>query len=95
MKKIINDKLYNTETAKLIAKSETTTDHSDFGYYCKEIYKKKTGEYFLYKYGFVYACGYTWEEKITPLTTERTKRILESMEEDGIDAYITEFGAEE
>ena len=28
MKRIINDKLYNTETAKLIAKSETTTDHS-------------------------------------------------------------------
>ena len=29
MKRIINGKLYNTETARLIAKSETTTDHSD------------------------------------------------------------------
>lgn len=47
MKKIINGKLYNTETARLIAKSETTTDHSDFGYYCKEVYKKRTGEYFF------------------------------------------------
>lgn len=91
MKRIINGKMYNTETAKLIAKSETTTDHSNFDYYCKEIYKKKTGEYFLCGYGF----AHSWENKITPLTTERTKRILESMEEDGIDAYITEFGVEE
>lgn len=93
MKRIINGKLYNTETTKLIAKGESTTDHSDFGYYCKQIHKKKTGEYFLYEYGFVYACGYTWEEKIIPLEVQQVKELLAEMDE--VDAYNNEFGVEE
>ena len=95
MKRIINGKLYNTETARLIAKSPQHPNYGDFNCFVREVFKKKTGEYFLHEEGFVYSLGYNWEDKITPLTTERTKQILESMEEDGIDAYITEFGVEE
>lgn len=93
MKRIINGKLYNTETARVIAKSETTTDHSDFGYYCKEIYKKRTGEYFLCQYGYVYTCG--WKTEIIPLKVQQTKALLETMGESGVIAYTNEFGVEE
>lgn len=45
MKKIINGRKYDTETATLICKGEYT---SNFGYEREELYKKKTGEFFLY-----------------------------------------------
>ena len=48
MKTIINGKMYNTDTAKLIE----TTSHlypSDFGWFRESLYQKKTGEFYTSK----------------------------------------------
>lgn len=91
MKRIINGKMYNTETAKLIKKYQTTTNHSDFNFRCEELYKKKTGEYFLYKYGFGVGAGYEWGEKIIIYSSQKAiKRWMEAYST--TDEYILEFG---
>ena len=47
MKKIINGKMYNTETAKCL--SEWCNGHyGDLTYVEETLYRKRTGEYFLY-----------------------------------------------
>ena len=51
MKKIINGKKYNTETATLIAKYWNGLSGSDFRNLTEELYIKKTGEYFLHGKG--------------------------------------------
>ena len=50
MKKIINRKRYDTETAKLIG-SYGYSNPSDFNYWSEDLYQKKTGEFFLYGEG--------------------------------------------
>lgn len=47
MKKIINNKLYNTETAKLIDQFDNGLTYRDFYYFAEELYQKKTGEFFI------------------------------------------------
>ena len=47
MKKIINGKMYNTETAKYCGGYEFS-NCGDFNYVCEELYQKKTGELYLY-----------------------------------------------
>ena len=51
MKKIINKRLYDTETATLIACYDDGLPWTDF--YCcyEELYQKKNGEYFIYGTG--------------------------------------------
>lgn len=51
MKKIINGKMYNTESAVELGTGESRLSVNDFGYYKEYLYKKKTGEYFLYGEG--------------------------------------------
>lgn len=46
-KKIINGKLYNTETATLIGEWDNGYHISDFKYCEEKLYRKRTGEYFL------------------------------------------------
>ena len=48
MRKIINKKMYNTNTAVEIASCSNDASTSDFDYYEETLYKKKTGEFFLY-----------------------------------------------
>ena len=76
MKKIINGKMYNTETAKEIGHWWNNYSCRDFNY-CREfLYRKKTGEYFLYGVGgsmskYSQLCGQNcWSggEGITPMT---------------------------
>lgn len=50
MKKIINGKRYDTDTAKLIG-SDGYSNPSDFDYWSEDLYQKKTGEFFLYGEG--------------------------------------------
>lgn len=50
MKKIINGKLYNTETATELA-NRSRCYPRDFNYISETLYRKKTGEYFLYGEG--------------------------------------------
>ena len=56
MKKIINGKKYDTETAGLICRHDNGRIGSDFYYYKECLYKKKTGEFFIYEEGGAASC---------------------------------------
>ncbi|MDD3145500.1 MAG: hypothetical protein PHV23_05305 [Candidatus Gracilibacteria bacterium] len=51
MKKIIEGKVYNTDTAKYIAHVGNGLSSSDFRYFEENLYKTKKGQYFLVKEG--------------------------------------------
>ena len=50
MKKIINGKRYDTDTATLIGSARYSSP-GDFEHWMEELYRKKTGEFFLYGKG--------------------------------------------
>ena len=50
MKRIINGRRYDTETAKLVG-SAGYSNSMDFHFWYEELYQKKTGEFFLYGEG--------------------------------------------
>lgn len=75
MKKIINNKVYNTETASLMGTWHNPYGVRDFNYCSEELYRKKNGEFFLHgegnalsKYAERYVDGMGYGEKIIPLT---------------------------
>lgn len=98
MKKIINGKVYDTETAKRVAVYYASCGRSDFHYYEEELYRKKTGEFFLYGEGnaaspYSRRCGQNeWcgGEKIVPLTFKEAQEWAEK-HLDG-DEYCAIFG---
>lgn len=51
MKKIINGKLYNTETAKEMASWSDGMSFRDFSHVEEVLYQKRTGEFFIYGQG--------------------------------------------
>lgn len=51
MKKIINGKKYDTETAKLLGQWTNFYPVNDFKHCKEELYQKKSGEFFLYGEG--------------------------------------------
>ena len=84
MKKIINNKLYNTESAKLVGEFQSTYAVNDFHYYEEELYLKKTGEFFLYgngnglsPYAERYIDGMGPGEKIIPLNEDQARQWAE------------------
>ena len=75
MKKIINGKKYDTETAKRLATYDNIgkgniASYTDFNYWCTSLYRKRTGEYFIYKQDKAWNDR---EEPITPATEEEAK----------------------
>ena len=82
MKKIINGKLYNTETARELG---LDNGGDGFAYWCERLYQKRTGEYFLYGEGgpmTKYAKGisdnsWTGGEKIIPLSAAKAREWAE------------------
>lgn len=97
MRKIINGKLYDTDTATYIDyKGEYNC--RDFSSFYEELYRKKTGEYFLYGVGgpatkyaeYILTCGYTDGEKIIPLSESEARNWAE--ENLSADKYIELFG---
>lgn len=97
MKKIINGKKYDTETAGLICSRDFSLEVGSFGYYSETLYKKKTGEFFLYgeggaltKYAEITANGMKGGERIIPLTEEQAKAWAE--ENLSVDDYEKIFG---
>ena len=81
MKKIINGKRYDTETAQFIG-SASYSNRTDFYFWSEELYRKKTGEFFLHceggpgsKYGRQTKQN-TWSggEQIIPLTLAEAKK---------------------
>ena len=100
MKKVINGKLYNTESAHCVGMNQYSYP-GDFNYWCEELYKKKTGEYFLYGEGGaasryrerVDANSYSSGSTIIPLDEEEAMRWAEEYLDS--DKYIAEFGEPE
>lgn len=98
MKKIINGKVYDTETAKRLGEYEPNPYRSDFHYYCETLYRKKTGEFFLHGEGnaaspYSRSCGQNeWcgSEKIIPMTYAEAQKWTEE-HLDG-DDYCAIFG---
>lgn len=85
MKKIINGKRYDTDTAEFIGRWENIYNSADLQYECEELYKKKTGEFFMYGEGgpassyAVQTGSSSWSgsEKITPVTINEAKKWAE------------------
>ena len=102
MKKIINGKMYNTETAKYIDyAAEGACDSFNSYHWREELYKKRTGEYFIFGEGGAssrwrcevergcYSDGWGFK----PLTDDEAKEWLEKYGDP--DVYIAEFGEPE
>lgn len=98
MKKIINGKMYNTEIAKEIATWNNSYNRGDFNYCEETLYKKKTGEYFLYGEGgalsrYARSCGSSGScggSEFIPFSKTEAKEWMESNAD--ADDYIAEFG---
>ena len=100
MKKIINSKLYDTETAKEIGSTYNGLNCGDSSYCEEKLYLKKTGEFFLYgeggpmtKYGRAVGDGYAWGESIVPIDIADAKKwVQENLD---VETYVNLFGVVE
>ena len=97
MKKIINNRLYDTSTARLVGSYDV--DLTDNMAYIEEsLYCKRNMEYFLHGEGglktrYARSAGpntWTWGEKIIPLSYDAAKEWAQ--EHMDADAYMKEFG---
>lgn len=84
MKKIINGKVYDTETAQKVGFWSNSLGYNDFNWREESLYRKKTGEYFLYGEGgprtnYAERVGNMWGsgERIMPLTFAEAKKWAE------------------
>lgn len=101
MKKIIKNKVYDTETAQRLAEYEPSPYRSDFHYFCETLYQKKTGEFFLHGEGnaaskYSRSCGQNeWcsGEQIIPMSYAEAQEWAEE-HLDG-DEYTSIFGEPE
>ncbi len=96
--KIINSKKYDIKTARKLASYDNGLPGNDFNYCAEYLYKKKTGEFFLYGFGGA-ATKYSecvgersWAsgEDIIPLTVEEAKEWV--LRNKSGDCYIEIFG---
>lgn len=84
MRKIINGKAYDTETAHLVGENDNN-DASDSNRIIEKLYRKKTGEYFLYGWGgaFTRYCEhissreFSSGDRFTPLSVEQARKFAE------------------
>ncbi len=84
MKKIINGKSYNTDTAKTLGTYDNGYSNNDFDYCYEELYVKHTGEFFLLgiggarsKYSMTIGNSYCGGSEIVPLTVNEAKSWVE------------------
>jgi hypothetical protein len=97
-RKIINGKLYNTETATLVEGWWNKYSTNDFRYCKVNLYRKRTGEYFLYGEGgplskYRESCGNnSWGsgQEITPLSEQEAMQWAEKHM--SVNKYVAEFG---
>ena len=98
MKRVINGRKYDTETATEVAEWWNGLDSGDFGTVEETLYRKRTGEYFLYGYGgpmtsYAEPCGSSgWQygSRIMPMTYDEARTWAE--EHMSVDEYEAEFG---
>ena len=90
MKRVIDRKLYDTETAEQIAQYAPITDRGDFNFLCETLYRSEDGECFLHgeggpktKYAKRCSGGTTGSAEIKPLTDEQALDWCENRSIDG------------
>lgn len=97
MKKIINGKRYDTETAEFIGRWENMYNSAELQYECEKLYRKKTGEFFIYGAGgpassyAVQTGSSSWSgsEKITPIIISEAKKWAEeNLDADDYEKYF-------
>lgn len=101
MKKIINGRKYDTETAIEIDSFDDKLGSSNFRHIEETLYRKKTGEFFLYGSGgpaskYRVTIGTNWwsgGESIVPLTDDEAKEWAE--QHMSAEAYESLFGVVE
>lgn len=96
MKKIIDGKMYNTETAKRVGYYDNGA-YGSFSHFEETLYRKRTGEFFLHGSGDAnsryrkYYGGYQeGSEEIIPYTKEKAKKWME--QHASAEEYIKVFG---
>lgn len=89
MKKIVKNKLYDTETANPLIRWECGLP-GDFGHYTETLYIKKTGEYFMCGIGAAMSPYGDCDFAIIPLTEEGAKKWAVNRCE--ADTYMEIFG---
>ncbi len=97
MRKIIDCKRYDTDTAKEIG-CDVYSNRSDFGFWEETLYQKRTGEFFLHGVGgpaskYAETVGqneWTGGEKIIPLSFDKAREWAENHLE--ADDYESTFG---
>ncbi len=104
MQKIIKGKKYNTETAEKVGNWWNGCSASDFNYVEETLYKKRTGEFFLYGEGgarsrYSKSVGqncWSGDERIIPMTfdeaQEWAEEHLEAEEYEAIFGEVSEDG---
>ena len=100
MKKIINGRLYDTETAKELG-NDSYSNRRDFHYWSETLFQKRTGEFFIYGEGgpaskYAESVGmneWTGGERIIPLNYEKAQEWAEKHLD--ADEYIAIFGEPE
>ena len=98
MRKIINNKQYNTETAVCVGTWSNNCGIRHFDYLSESLYRKKTGEYFLHGEGGARTCyahavgenNWAGGETIRPLSYEAAQEWAEQHLD--ADTYQAAFG---
>lgn len=98
MKKYINNKSYDTETAKEVGSNGSECGYRDFHWWTETLYCKRTGEYFLYGEGGpmskyrhqIEQSGWSSGEQIIPLTVDQAREWAQ--ENLSTSEYDAEFG---
>ena len=97
MKSIINGKKYDTSTAELIGEGDNSLSCNDFKYCNEQLYRKRTGEFFLYGEGgpaseYAKRCpdGWGYGEEIIPYTEAEAREWCENHLD--ADKYEAVFG---
>lgn len=101
MKKILNGKLYDTETAVYIGSHSNGLSYADFSFFCETLYRKKNKEFFLYCEGgarspYASHCGdaaITGGSQFVPLREDDARKWIEQWLDTEI--YIDLFGEPE
>lgn len=70
MKKIINGRRYDTETAQQVAEYQHSYQ-TEFDYFVETLYRKKGGEFFLHGYGHAASPYCEWVDSSTRSAGER------------------------
>ena len=88
MKKIIEGKKYNTETAERIGQCDNNLARNDFDFEAETLYKSKSGQHFLHHEG---GANSGYNEYITLMSIENAKIWAENAID--VDDYELVFGA--